>query len=166
MVGLRRARTVAVNKGFRRPDGQAEGRPGGQDAQISQDAAVAALTRAQEVFREQQAEIDRVAAARAVAQRKLESAWAPHPPLPPGRRGPAVAGRAVESAPIEQAAAAGTPRRPMLGPRLGPTAAVKGALRQALRWDLTLPAVPSAFLSGDPIRSSTRFYRSRRTATR
>ena len=153
MVGLRRARTVAVNKDSAARMAKQKADQAVKDAQISQDAAVAALTRAQEVFREQQAEIDRVAAARTVAQRKLESARGAAPAASaPAAAGPAVAGRAVESAPIEQAAAAANPSPADNWDRAsGPTAAVKVPYGKPSEWDLTLPAVPSAFLSGDPI---------------
>ena len=145
MVGLRRARTSAVNKDSAARLAKQKADQAVKDAQLSQDAAVSALTQAQDVFREQQAEIDRLAAARTAAQRKLESARATT------AAGPAVAGSTVDAAPIQQAAANASPADNWDRAASGPTAAVKVPYGKPSEWDLTLPAVPSAFLSGDPI---------------
>ena len=110
------------------------------DAQSSQDAAVAALTQAQQTFGAQQAELDRLTAERAAAQAKLDQArqW---------------------SAPAAGAACRGSDRCcggrtgwPVggLGSRAGRTRARRKRTGTA-QWDPTLPAIPSAFVSGDPI---------------
>jgi cell wall-associated NlpC family hydrolase len=114
---------------------------------------VAALTAAQSTFREQQAEIDRLAAERRVAQEKLDAARSWSEPA------------SVPAAALEQAAVgamvpmAGTASGPSSGDRWDPAAAASGTAPGGIvppygklsEWDLTLPMVPSAFLSGDPI---------------
>jgi cell wall-associated NlpC family hydrolase len=159
MDGLRRARTEAVNSDSAAREAKAKADQAVKDAQASQDAAVAALTNVQQTFREQQAEIDRLAAARTEAKRKLEEAstWsapaavntaaaAAVVPAPEA----AAAQPAPEAAPVADAAAPA----PAPGDRWdgnGPTANVKVPYGLPSQWDLTLPAVPSAFLSGDPV---------------
>jgi cell wall-associated NlpC family hydrolase len=160
MSGLRQARTAAVNSDAAAREAKAKADQAVQDAQSSQDAAVAALTNAQKNFREQQAEIDRLAAERKAAQQKLAAAraWsAPAAHVPPAA-GP-VAGPAPEAAviadaaaPVAQAAAPGVPGdRWEGGTGPAPAATVKVPYGDPSEWDLTLPAVPSAFLSGDPV---------------
>ncbi|MFY9335835.1 MAG: peptidase M23, partial [Mycobacterium sp.] len=80
MVGLKRARTEAVNSDAAARLAKHTADQAVADAQSSQDAAVAALSAAQETFRSQQAEIDRLAAERTVAQQKLEAARASSAP--------------------------------------------------------------------------------------
>lgn len=154
MTGLKRARTEAVNKDSTARLVKEKADQAVVNAQSSQDAAVAALTQAQETFRAQQAEIDRLAAERKVAQLKLEQARAQASPVAepaagPAAAGAAAAGSAVEAAPITQAAAAAGPVAAENWDRA--TGTIKVPYGKASEWDLTLPAVPSAFLSGDPI---------------
>ena len=153
MVALRRARTEVVTRDAAERAAKHKADQAVKDAQSSQDAAVAALTEAQSTFREQQAEIDRLAAERRVAQEKLDAArsWS-EPALAP-------------AAALEQAAVgamvpmAGTASGPSSGDRWDPAAAASGTAPGGIvppygklsEWDLTLPMVPSAFLSGDPI---------------
>ncbi len=148
MVGLERARTEAVNSEAAARQVKQKADQAVIDAQSSQDAAVAALLAAQETFRGQQAEIDRLAAARKVAQRKLEDAQASSAPsaMPVAGDGP------VATVPAAQALAP-TGRSPEDNwDRAGSgPAEVKVPYGDPSEWDLTLPAVPSAFLSGDPI---------------
>ncbi len=149
MAGLERARTEAVNSEAAARQAKQKADQAVNDAQSSQDAAVAALTAAQETFREQQAEIDRLATARQVAQRKLEDAHASSAPgaVPASGAGP------VATVPVAQAVApeARSPEDDWDRVATGPSAEVKVPYGKPSEWDLTLPAVPSAFLSGDPI---------------
>jgi cell wall-associated NlpC family hydrolase len=154
MVGLKRARTEAVNSDAAARLVKQKADQSVKDAQSSQDAAVAALTAAQETFREQQAEIDRLAAERTVAQQKLEAARASAAPAAV----PAAAAGAVATVPAaptnggKPAAPAGSsPADNWDRAASGPTANVKVPYGKPSEWDLTLPAVPSAFMSGDPI---------------
>ncbi len=164
MAGLRQARTTAVNSEAAAREAKTKADQAVKDAQTSQDAAVAALTRVQQVFREQQVEIDRIAAERKVAQQKLQAARAAAAPAaasPVGPAAPRAAAPMIEAAapaaPAAQAAqtapaAAGAvnpgdwDRRPAPG-----RAAVAVPYGDPSEWDLTLPAVPSAFISGDPV---------------
>ena len=148
MVGLKRARTEAVNSDAAARLAKHTADRAVADAQSSQDAAVAALSAAQETFRSQQAEIDRLAAERTVAQQKLEAARASSAPAVL----PAAAASAVGAAPAPQAAAAaGSSPADNWDRASGPVAEIKVPYGKPSEWDLTLPAVPSAFLSGDPI---------------
>lgn len=147
MVGLRRARTEAVNSDAAMRLARKKADDAVAAAQSSQDAAVAALTEAQQKFREQQTEIDRLAAERQAAQKKLEEARPQAAPVVPA----ATPGEAP-AAPAPQAA----PSDPASGDRWdgGPgsvSANVKVPYGDPSEWDLTLPAIPSAFLSGDPV---------------
>ncbi len=149
MVGLKRARTEAVNKDSAARLAKQKADEAVLDAQGSQDAAVAALTKAQETFRVQQAEIDRLAAERKVAQQKLASASA--------SSGPAAVPAATAAAIGAEPPAAAAPAGPDAGPDVvaadnwDRNGEVKVPYGKPSEWDLTLPAVPSAFLSGDPI---------------
>jgi cell wall-associated NlpC family hydrolase len=106
------------------------------DAEASQQTAVAALTQAQQTFGTQQAELDRLTSERAAAQAKLDEArnWSA-----PVAGQPAAQPAAVASGD----AAANWDRAP------GAREARSGNWDTA--WDPTLPAIPSAFVSGDPI---------------
>lgn len=141
---LQRARTEQVNKesAARLAKEKADEAVGA--AEGSKDSAVSALTDAQQTFRTQQAEIDRLAAERKTAQQKLDAArpWSASVPAPtaaPQAAGPAAPGSGDRWDP----AAPGSSAAPSDG----------GAVPygKSTEWDLTLPAVPSAFVSGDPI---------------
>lgn len=151
MNGLRRAQTEVVNKDSAARLAKQKADEAVDSAQHSQDAAVEALTRAQATFREQQAEIDRVAAERKAAQRKLEEARQWSAPAPAMSETATVS---KEAGVLPQAAAPGVPGTgdrwdPASG--VGPAASVKVPYGKPSEWDLTLPAIPSAFLSGDPV---------------
>ena len=156
MARLRRAQTEAVNSDAAARAAKVGADQAVQDAQISQDAAVAALVNAQQKFREQQAEIDRLAAARKEAQRKLEAAraWSA-PKAAPDAPAPAAAAAITEqAAPLAPAPAAAAPVEPgdrWEGGNTPSPGAVKVPYGDPSEWDLTLPAVPSAFVSGDPV---------------
>lgn len=122
-----------------------------QQAQASQDAAVVALTEAQTNFREQQAEIDQLAAERRAAQQKLQAAqsWSA-PEAASDQTGTVTTGGTPRT---------GAPARPASADRWNPAAAGSGGAPgaktppygKASEWDLSLPMVPSAFASGDPV---------------
>jgi cell wall-associated NlpC family hydrolase len=131
--GLRRARIEQVNKESAARLAKQKADRAAADAQASQDAAVSALTQAQQRFGEQQVELDRLIAERNEAQARLDAAknWS----------APA-AGQASPSAP-----AASRDR----WDRGAPAAPAPADGQWAGPWDPTLPAIPSAFVSGDPI---------------
>jgi len=146
MAGLQQARTEVVNSDAAARLAKTRADEAVQGAQASQDAAVAALAEAQQAFREQQAEIDRLAAERAEAQKKLAaaSAWSAPATVPAAASG---------AGPAPLAAA---PADPAAGDRWDPATpgsapAAKVPYGDPSEWDLTLPAIPSAFLSGDPV---------------
>nr|WP_313675972.1 NlpC/P60 family peptidoglycan endopeptidase RipA [Mycolicibacterium sp.] len=174
MAGLRQARTAAVNSDAAAREAKENADKAVLGAQSSQDAAVAALTNAQNTFRQQQAEIDRLAAERKAAQQKLAAARAWSAPtavprsagganVPPPAAGanvppPASAPSAAAGAPAPNAAVVTDAAAPVgpgdrwdggAGP--APRATVTVPYGDPSEWDLTLPAVPSAFLSGDPV---------------
>lgn len=134
MANLQRTRTEQVNRDSAARLAKQNADRAVADAEASQQAAVSSLTDAQQTFKEQQVEIDKLAAERAAAQAKLEQARpAPAPPGPAGSR------------PITQSAASTTDwdRAPQgVDPATG---------NWATAWDPFLPAIPSAFVSGDPI---------------
>lgn len=136
MSDLQRARTDQVNRESAARLAKQEADNAAAAAQSSQDAAVASLTEAQQVFGSQQAELDRLSAERSAAQAKLAAAR----PVAAPAAAPAAAPGAG-TAPAAAPAAADWDRKP--------GAAAPGA--QSSQWDLTLPAIPSAFVSGDPI---------------
>ena len=149
MAGLERARTEVVNKDASARLAKEKADQAVLDARSTQDSAVEALRSVQQSFREQQVEIDRLAAERKQAQLKLEAArvWsAPATPVP------AAVPPGQTAAPIEQSAkAASGDRWDQAATGAKPMADVKVPYGKASEWDLTLPAIPSAFLSGDPV---------------
>lgn len=157
MTGLRRARTEVVNKDADVRLAKQKADDAISSAQGSQDAAVEALTQAQVNFRAQQAEIDRLAAERKAAQGKLAAASAPAPAVAAVSEAAAAVTPAAGSA-AGVVAKAAAPTNPgaadswdRVGAGSGPGATVKVPYGKASEWDLTLPAIPSAFLSGDPV---------------
>jgi cell wall-associated NlpC family hydrolase len=103
------------------------------DAEASQQTAVSALTQAQETFKTQQADLDRLTDERAAAQSKLDEArnWS----------APAAA-KPAAAAPSNNPAADWDRAPQGVDPATG---------NWATPWDPFLPAIPSAFVSGDPI---------------
>ena len=134
IANLQRARTEQVNKESAARLAKQKADQAAVDAQASQDAAVSALTSAQQTFRDQQGQLDQLTAERNAAQAKLAEArtWS--------------------------ASASGQPKpaAPQSNPSAdwdrAPTAPAPAAGNWDVRlWDPTLPAIPSAFVSGDPI---------------
>ncbi|MCW2520551.1 MAG: peptidase [Mycobacterium sp.] len=140
IANLQRTRTEQVNRESAARLAKQKADQAVIDAQTSQDNAVSALTDAQKTFGGQQTQLDQLTAERSAAQAKLEQArsqWS----APAAAAPPAAAPAAPAAAPSDPAAnwdrapAAATPANP-------------GANSE---WDVTLPAIPSAFVGGDPI---------------
>lgn len=133
MTNLQRARTEQVNKESEARLAKQRADQAVTDAQTSQEAAAAKLTETQRTFGEQQHQIDRLAAERNEAQAKLDTAQAAAAPA---------------GAPAAPAGAAPGDQWDRAGQ--GPPAPKKPRNWDGA-WDPTLPMVPSAFVSGDPI---------------
>ena len=131
---LQRARTEQVNKESAARLVKQNADKAATDAQTSQDAAVSALSSAQQTFRDQQGELDALTAERNAAQAKLAAAEEWSTP---------VTGQPKPAAP-QANPSANWDRVP------GAAAPAAGNWDQS-QWDPTLPAIPSAFVSGDPI---------------
>ncbi len=149
MTGLQKARTEQVNKESLARLAQQKADQTTADAQASMDTAVESLKSAQHTFAEQQTQINELAAQRDEARTKLEAARkAAVPAAAPVAKAPAAAA----GAPAPQ----GVPSGPASGSgsadwdRTG-TNGVKPPYGDASQWDMTLPMIPSAFVSGDPI---------------
>jgi cell wall-associated NlpC family hydrolase len=137
LANLQRARTEQVNRESAARAAQQKADQAAADAQRSQDEAVAALTDVQRQFGDQKAAVDRLAAERDAAKTRLDAA------------------RATWSAPAAGPAPAAqtpTPGDRWSAPRAGPAAPQSNTSNwDTALWDPTIPAVPSAFVSGDPI---------------
>ena len=140
LADLQRARTEQVNRDSAARAAQQRADQAAADAQRSQEEAVAALTDAQREFGDQKAQVDRLAAERDAAQgaagggaREWSTQAATVPAPGPAAAAPAPADR-------WDAPAANTP---------APQANSRNW--DASPWDPLLPAIPSAFVSGDPI---------------
>jgi cell wall-associated NlpC family hydrolase len=139
IADLQRARTEQVNKESAARLAKQKADQSVVDAQSSQDAAVAALTQAQQTFKDQQGELDRLTAARASAQAQLAAAREWSAPAQPA------------SAPSGPGAAPAAAAVPSTNWDRDPSAAAPGNSKWDTGWDPTLPAIPSAFVSGDPV---------------
>lgn len=140
MTDLQRARTEQVNHESAARLAKQRADQAVADAQASQDSAVAALTQAQKTFSDQQAQLDQLAAERAAAQAKLAAATKAAAPA-----APAAAARPQSAANPAPAGNASPDWDRAPGAQPNPQAG------QSSEWDTTLPAIPSAFVSGDPI---------------
>jgi cell wall-associated NlpC family hydrolase len=136
MTDLQRARTEQVNKESAARLAKQNADKALADAEASQQTAVSALANAQQTFKDQGNQLNQLTAERAAAQAKLDEArnWS----APAG--GPAAAQPA--------AARVGDPNANW---DRAPGARDTGGAKWDSLWDPTLPAVPSAFVSGDPI---------------
>lgn len=142
MADLQRARAEQLNQESLARSAKQKADEAAGAAQASQDNAVAALTAAQKKFAEQQSEIQQLGAQRDAAQAKLAEA----------RVAAAPAGSAAVIRP--QAAASNPAPANAASPSADWDRAPAGAtppFGDASQWDMTLPMVPSAFVSGDPI---------------
>jgi peptidoglycan DL-endopeptidase RipA len=133
---LQRARTEQVNKESAARLAKQNADKAVLDAEASQHTAVSALSEAQETFRAQQAELDSLTAERNAAQAKLDEARAWSAP---------AAGQHA------QPVAAATPSTPAADWDRAPQKVDPATGNWASPWDPFLPAIPSAFVSGDPI---------------
>ena len=134
ITDLQRARTEQVNKESAARLAKQKADQAAADALASQDAAVSALTSAQQTFRDQQGQLDQLTAERNAAQAKLAEA----------RTWSASAGGQAKPLATQPNPSADWDRAP------GAPAPAAGNWDISL-WDPTLPAIPSAFVSGDPI---------------
>ncbi|HEX7321408.1 MAG TPA: NlpC/P60 family peptidoglycan endopeptidase RipA [Mycobacterium sp.] len=134
LTNLKRARTEQVNNESAARLAKQKADAAVADAQASQDAAAAALTDVQNRFREQQGQVELLAAKRNEAQARLDAA----------RR---------EAPPSLNTAAQSRATGDRWDPGAGTDAAAKpnGSGQWDGEWDPTLPQVPSAFVDGDPI---------------
>ncbi|MGV0792302.1 NlpC/P60 family peptidoglycan endopeptidase RipA [Mycolicibacterium sp. XJ1819] len=134
MNDLLRARTEQVNRESAARLAKQNADAAVVAAETSQQDAVSALTQAQETFRAQQAELDKLTAERAAAKAELEKAqvWS-------------------ASASRQQAQPAAAPTNPAADWDRAPQRVDPATGNWATPWDPTLPAIPSAFVSGDPI---------------
>jgi cell wall-associated NlpC family hydrolase len=133
---LQRARTELVNKDSAARLAKENADRAVTDAETSQQAAVSALTEAQQTFGTQQAELDALTAERSAAQAKLDQARTLSAP---------ANGQGA------QPASAAAPANPGANWDRSPERTNAGTGKWATLWDPTLPAIPSAFVSGDPI---------------
>ncbi|MET0701025.1 MAG: NlpC/P60 family peptidoglycan endopeptidase RipA [Mycobacterium sp.] len=138
MADLQRARTEQVNKESVARLAKDKADQAAADALASQDSAVAALTSSQQTFSQQKAQIDQLAADRAAAQAKLDAAREFSAPT-----------KVPAAQPQSAAPGVVTTQAGDWDHNAAPAAAVP--FGQASQWDTTLPMVPSAFVSGDPI---------------
>jgi cell wall-associated NlpC family hydrolase len=136
ITNLQRARTEQVNKESAARLATQNADKAVADAETSQQTAASALTQAQQTFGAQQAELDRLTAERAAAQARLDAA----------RNWSASAGAHPAAAP-----AAAPSGNPAANWDRVPGARDAGTGNWDTAWDPTLPAIPSAFVSGDPI---------------
>ncbi|CRZ14573.1 NlpC/P60 family peptidoglycan endopeptidase RipA [Mycolicibacterium neworleansense] len=131
---LQRARTEQVNRESAARLAKQNADQATVNAQTSQDNAVAALQQAQQTFSAQQADLQRLTAERASAQAQLDQVHKASAPAAPA---------APAQGPAPQAAAGDWDR--------APGEPVRAGQNWDTAWDPTLPAIPSAFVSGDPI---------------
>jgi peptidoglycan DL-endopeptidase RipA len=136
MTDLARARTEQANKESAARLAKQNADKAVADAETSQQTAVSALTNAAQTFKTQQVELDQLTSQRSAAQAKLEQArdWSAPVGGQPAAAAPATAATGDPSANWDRA------------PK-----ATAGSGNWDGEWDPTLPAVPSAFVGGDPI---------------
>lgn len=133
ITDLQRARTEQVNRESAARLAKQNADQATVNAQTSQDSAVAALQQAQQTFSAQQGELQRLTAERATAAAQLAQVH-------------------KASAPIAAAPAQGAAPQVAAGDwDRAPGAPAQAGQKWDGEWDPTLPAIPSAFVSGDPI---------------
>ncbi|WP_422747499.1 NlpC/P60 family peptidoglycan endopeptidase RipA [Mycobacterium sp. WMMD1722] len=143
MANLQRARTEQINRESAARLAKQQADQAAADAEASQATAVEALRSAQRTFGDQQAQLDRLVAERAAAQARLDEVRKAAQPSAPAQ--PA-------SAPVQKAAGPAPAPGAATNWDRAPGAPAPGAAKWDIpAWDPTLPAIPSAFVSGDPI---------------
>ncbi len=152
MSGLQRARTEQVNKESIARLAQQKSDQATADAQTSMDTAVASLKSAQQTFSEQQTQINELAAQRDQARARLEAAR--HVAAPAGSAapaGPKAPAAAAPGAAAPAGAASGSGGSGSADWDRSGDGGVTPPYGDASEWDMTLPMIPSAFVSGDPV---------------
>ncbi len=144
MTNLQGARTERVNKESAARLAKKQADEAVAAAETSQHDAVEALTGAQETFKSQQVELDRLTAEREQAQAKL--AQARTLAAPSGSVGPTRPAAAAPGTGTSGAASPATPGGVNPDWDVDPSTGNRNSA-----WDMTLPQIPSAFVSGDPI---------------
>jgi len=142
LTDLQRARTEQVNRESAARAAQQKADQAAADAQRSQDDAVAALTDAQHTFGDKKTELDRLISERNAAQAKLDAARAVWSTTSGTTPAASAAAPAPGPGPVD--------RWETPGASSAPPQNNTGKWDVSL-WDPTLPAIPSAFVSGDPI---------------
>lgn len=142
MANLQRARTEQINKESAARLAKQQADEAVKAAETSQQTAVSALTEAQQTFKAQQVELDRLADERATAQAKLAQARTVAAPAGGQAQAPAGAPAQPAAAPSGTAGSGGPQADWDVDPSTG---------NRETAWDMTLPQIPSAFVSGDPI---------------
>lgn len=136
IADLQRARTEQVNRDSAVRLAKQNADKALADAEASQHDAVSALKNAQSTFSAQQAELDKLTAEREAAQTKLNEVRKMSATVP-------GSGQQAAAAPVAAKPATDWDRAPQgVDPATG---------NWATPWDPFLPAIPSAFVSGDPI---------------
>ncbi|BBZ67027.1 peptidoglycan endopeptidase RipA [Mycolicibacterium insubricum] len=146
MGDLKRTRTEQANRESRARLAKEKADAAAADAKTSQDNAVVALQTAQAKFGDQQGEINKLAAERDAARARLNEARAAMAPSGPATSGPA--NPATPPAVVPESRGQAAPRD---GDWDRAPAGAAPPYGDASQWDTTLPMVPSAFVSGDPI---------------
>ena len=134
VADLQRARTEQVNQESAARLAKQKADQAVVDAQASQDAAVSALTSAQQMFSDQKGELNELTAERNAAAAKLAEA------------------RTWSVTVADQPKASALQPNPSTNWDRAPGAPAPAAANwDTSLWDPTLPAIPSAFVTGDPI---------------
>ncbi|MGE2714833.1 NlpC/P60 family peptidoglycan endopeptidase RipA [Mycolicibacterium litorale] len=132
---LQRARTEQVNKESAARLAKQKADQAAAAAEASKQSAITALTEAQRNFAGQQSELNRLTAERTAAQARLAE----------------VSKASASSAPAPAAVPQAKAPNPAGNWDRAPGAPAPAAPNWNTGWDPTLPAIPSAFVSGDPI---------------
>jgi hypothetical protein len=153
LTALQQARTEQVNKESAARAAEQRADDAAAVAQRSQDDAVAALTDTQQQFAARRTELDRLVAARNDAQARLDAARATAMSLSGEEQ------KLWSTSAAQTPAAPGVPTAGTVAPKdRWDTPGASSAAPQGNTskwdvplWDPILPAIPSAFVSGDPI---------------
>ncbi len=154
MSNLKRAQTEEVNRESIARLAKKKADQATLDVQASQDSAVAELKVAQQTFASQQGQINQLAAQRDEAKAKLAAARQAAAPTPAGvSAGPqaSASGASGTSGTSGSAGPAPAGRSSVDWDRKPGAAAGAPPFGNVSEWDTTLPMIPSAFVSGDPI---------------
>ncbi len=148
-ASLQRARVEQANKESAARLAKQKADDAASAALTSQDDAVDALKQAQQKFSDQESQVHELAAARDSAQARLEAARRVQTPAAPEGRAPGAGPAAGPAA--QPPAGAPAPEADWDRSATGPSASGAPPFGDVSQWDTTLPMIPSAFVSGDPI---------------